>query len=265
MNLKKESMMKFFQSDIVHLSVVKKICLSGILMALIVIFNKILAVNYIIPFARVSFGSIALIIFTSIVLGPFYGLVIAAGADVLGYFMFDMSSFGWFPQITLTYALMGFVPFFIYKLVTMIKKEKTIMIIEYVTFSVVLVGISLFFAFNDKIDLGYTIRNLAVYERIMYPCLALLLFLVIIFFNALIHKKVNREDIPINVYQISLIVFFTEIFIDLLFGGLMKSWAFGWNLLLPIYLVQGVIMFFNIPYNTYLIFVIMKATKRFLR
>ena len=257
--------MKFFQSDFVCLSLTKKICLSGILMALIVIFNKVLAVNYIIPFARVSFGSIALIIFTSIVLGPFYGLVIAAGADVIGYFVFDMSSFGWFPQITLTYAIMGFVPFFIYKLVKMIKKEKMIMMIEYITFAFILIGISLFFAFNNKIDLGYKVRDLQVYERILYPCLALLLFLVIIFFNTLIHKKVKAEDLPVNIYQISLIVFFTEIFIDLLFGGLMKSWAFGWNLLLPIYLVQGVIMFFNIPYNTYLIFVIMKATKRFLK
>ena len=257
--------MKFFQSDFVCLSLTKKICLSGILMALIVIFNKVLAVNYIIPFARVSFGSIALIIFTSIVLGPFYGLVIAAGADVIGYFVFDMSSFGWFPQITLTYAIMGFVPFFIYKLVKMIKKEKMIMMIEYITFAFILIGISLFFAFNNKIDLGYKVRDLQVYERILYPSLALLLFLVIIFFNALIHKKVKTEDLPVNIYQISLIVFFTEIFIDLLFGGLMKSWAFGWNLLLPIYLVQGVIMFFNIPYNTYLIFVIMKATKRFLK
>ena len=85
--------MKFFKADFIELSIVKKICLSGILMALIVIFNKVLAINYIIPFARISFGSIALIIFASIVLGPFYGAIIAGVADILGYFMFDMSSF----------------------------------------------------------------------------------------------------------------------------------------------------------------------------
>ena len=232
-------------------------------MALIVIFNKVLAVNYIIPFARISFGSIALIIFASIVLGPFYGLVIAAGADILGYFMFDMSSFGWFPQITLTYALMGFVPFFIYKFVRIFKKDKTFMIIEYSVFAVVLILVSLFFAFNDQINLVTSVRKLTVAERFLYPSLVLLFFGIIVLFNFLIDKKVKKSDLPVNIYQISFIVFITEIFIDLLFGGLMKSWAFGWNLLVPIYLVQGIIMFFNIPYNSYIIFVIMKAMKRF--
>ena len=255
--------MNFLKPDFLNLSLVKKICLSGILMALIVIFNKVLAVNYIIPYARISFGSIALIIFASIVLGPFYGLVIAAGADVLGYFMFDMSSFGWFPQITLTYALMGFVPFFIYKFVRIFKKDKTFMIIEYSIFAVILILVALFFAFNDHIDLVNKVRALSVFERFLYPSLVLLFFAVIVVFNFIIDKKVKKSDLPVNIYQISFIVFITEIFVDLLFGGLMKSWAFGWNLLIPIYLVQGIIMFFNIPYNSYIIFVIMKAMKRF--
>lgn len=257
--------MKFLRTDFVNLSTTKKICLSGILMALIIIFNKILAVNYIIPFARISFGSIALIIFTSIVLGPFYGLVIAGGADILGYFMFDMSSFAWFPQVTITYAVMGFVSFFIYKFVTLIKKEKTIMVIEYSVFAVSLLLITLYFIFNSQINIVTRVITLKTFERVLYPCLALLLFAIIIVINQLIHKKVKSEELPVNVYQISFIVFIIEIFVDLLLGGLMKAWAFGWELLIPIYAVQLVIMFFNIPYNTYIIFVIMKATKRFLK
>lgn len=257
--------MKFFQSDFFQLSLVKKICLSGILMALIVIFNKVLAINYIIPFARISFGSIALIIFTSIALGPFYGLIIAGGADIIGYFLFDASSFGWFPQITLTYVVMGFVPFFLFKFITMVNNKKLIMTIEYSFFALVLLGISLFFALSNEINLGTSVKTLELYQRILYPSLALLLFISIIVFNTIIDKKVKHDDIGINIYQISFIVFIVEVLINWLFGGLMKSWAFGFNLLIPIYIVQGVIMFFNIPYNSYLIFVIMKASKRFIR
>ena len=79
------------KNELIDLSITKKICLSGIFIALVVIFNKVIALNYIpiIPFVRISFGSIALLIFASIVLGPFYGLVIGAAADVLGYFVFE--------------------------------------------------------------------------------------------------------------------------------------------------------------------------------
>lgn len=264
MNLKGENM-KFFKADFIEMSLTKKICLSGILMALIVIFNKVLAINYIIPFARISFGSIALIIFASIVLGPFYGMIIAGIADVLGYFLFDMSSYGWFPQITLTYVLMGFVPFFIYKFVKTIKNPKISMIIEYSVFAVILALVAIFFITQNKIDLGYKVYDLTLFDRIFYPSLTLLLFIVIIITNAFMNKKLKSDDLPINIYQISFIVFIVELFINLLFGGLMKSWAFGWNLLIPIYLTQGSILFFNIPYNSYLIFIIMKTTKRLSR
>ena len=255
--------MKFLKPDFIELSLVKKICLSGILMALIMIFNKVLAINYIIPFARVSFGSIALITITSIILGPFYGMIIAGMADVLGYFLFDMSSYAWFPQITLTYVLMGAVPFFIYKFVRLFKKEKLFMIVEYSVFAIILALVIVFFITNNQIDLGYKIVQLNTFERIFYPSLSALLFVVIIITNLIFNKKIKTDDLPTNIYQISFIVFVVEIFVDLLFGGLMKSWAFGWNLLIYIYLVQGGIMFFNIPYNSYLILVMMKAIKRF--
>ena len=257
--------MKFFKADFIELSIVKKICLSGILMALIVIFNKVLAINYIIPFARISFGSIALIIFASIVLGPFYGAIIAGVADILGYFMFDMSSFSWFPQVTLTYVLMGFVPFFVYKLVKLIKNDKLSMIIEYSVFAVLLILIVIFFISQSEIDLGYKIHPLTTFDRIFYPSLSFLLFIVIIVTNFIIDKKVKHDEVPMNIYQISFVIFIVELFVNLLFGGLMKSWAFGWNLLIPIYITQASIMFFNIPYNSYLILVIMKAVKRFSR
>ena len=55
-----------------------KITLSALILALVVIFNKVLAINYIsfVPFVRISFGSIALLVFASIAIGPIYGLFI---------------------------------------------------------------------------------------------------------------------------------------------------------------------------------------------
>ena len=55
-----------------NLSQVQKITLAGILISLIIILQKVLAINYIpvVPFLRISLGGCALLIFASIFLGP---------------------------------------------------------------------------------------------------------------------------------------------------------------------------------------------------
>lgn len=257
-------MTNFFKTPF-ELSVTKKICLSAFFIVLVTLFNKVIAINYIpvIPFVRLSFGSIALLIFASIIFGPLYGMVIGASADLLGYFVFDASSFGWFFQITLVYALLGFVPFFIYKLVTLIKNEKLMMIIEYSFMSVVIALLTLYFIFNETLTMYGTTYHFEIWQRVLIPSLALVLFALIVISNIFI-KKGDTSKSFLNIYQISFVVFISEIIVNFLFGALMKSWAFGFNMFLAIIISQGVLMFFNIPYNTYMIFVIMKISKRFL-
>jgi len=256
-----------FKNTLYHLSPVKKITLAALFMALVVIFNKVIAINYIpvIPFARISFGSIAILIFSSIVLGPLYGLVIGACGDLIGYFVFDMSSFGWFFQITLIYALLGFLPYFVYQLVRKLKNEKIMMIVEYSFLAVLCVLISLFFIFNNSLKLYSTTYEFSLFQRIFIPCLVVLLCALIVVVNFIIKKKVSIPENGLNIYQISFIVFICEVLVNFLFGSLMKGWAFGFDTYVAIIFTQAVIMFFNIPYNTYLIFVIIKISDRFLK
>ena len=251
------------QTKTFNLSIVKKITLAGIILALTVIFNKVIAINYIpgIPFARVSFGGIGLIIFSSIVLGPIYGAVVGAGADILGYFIFDMSSFGWFPQITLTYLILGILPYFIYRLTSLIKSNKVMEIIEYSVFFLVEVFLIIYFILAKDVSVYGSTFTFPLYVKIIVPCATLLLFSIIIFFNQLIKKRFDLGIEGFNVSQISFIVFVSEILVNLLFGSLMKAWAFGFDMFFTIILCQAIVMFFNIPYNTYLIFVIMKISK----
>ena len=86
-----------------NLKPIQKICLSGLFIALTIILQKVVAINYIpiMPFVRVSPGGPALIIFSSIFLGPVYGMVIGIASDLLGYLIFDPKTMGFFPQITL--------------------------------------------------------------------------------------------------------------------------------------------------------------------
>ena len=107
-----------------NLTVIQKICLSGLIMALVVILQKVVAINYLAfaPFVRISLGGPALIIFASVLLGPVYGLLIGAASDLLGYLVFDPRTYPPFLQITAIYALLGFVSYFVFSLVFSIKK-----------------------------------------------------------------------------------------------------------------------------------------------
>ena len=100
----------FFKSN---LTVIQKICLSGLFMALIVILQKVVAINYLAfaPFVRVSFGGPALIIFASVLLGPVYGALIGAGSDLLGYLIFDPRMYPPYLQITAIYTVLGLVSY----------------------------------------------------------------------------------------------------------------------------------------------------------
>ena len=74
-----------------RLTAIQRICITGLFIAIVTILQKVLAVNYIpvVPFLRISLGGPALIIFSSIFLGPLYGLIIGAASDVIGYFLLD--------------------------------------------------------------------------------------------------------------------------------------------------------------------------------
>ena len=102
-----------------NLTLIQKICLSGLFMAIVVILQKVVAINYLAfaPFVRVSLGGPALIIFASILLGPIYGMLIGIGSDLLGYLIFDPRMYPPYLQITAIYALLGFVSYFVFSLV----------------------------------------------------------------------------------------------------------------------------------------------------
>lgn len=248
-----------------NLKPIQKICISGLFVAVLVILNKVLAINYIpiIPFVRVTFGAGGIAIFASFLLGPLYGGIVVAASDVLGYLIFDPKTFGFFPTVTLIYLLLGILPYFIFCFVKYIKSKKLMGFIQYFSFLIVLVLVSLFLIFNDSLTLFGVTYDFELYEKIILISVLGVLFLLLVFLNVLLDKKVNKNNL-FNVYQISFICFISELLIFVLFGSLMKSIAFGFDMFLPILISQGILMFINIPINTYLILLILKITKRYI-
>ena len=252
--------LQFFKTN---LTVIQKICLSGLFLALIMILQKVIAINYLsfAPFVRISFGGPALIIFASILLGPIYGLLIGAGSDILGYFIFDIKSFPYYPQVTAIYALLGFAAYFVFSVVYSIQNKKLLSIIEIAFLSLIWIAVSLYVIFSKQITLFSSTYDVSILTKVLVPSILALIFLGVILFSLLYKPK---EDHPLmSTQQICFASFICDFFIIVLFGSVMKAWAFGFATFLAIILCQAMVMFINIMLDTLFLCVFQKFTKKY--
>ena len=244
------------------LTIVQKIALAGIFIVLIALFQKVFAVNYIpvLPFVRISFGGPALIIFASILLGPWFGLLVGAASDIIGFYIFDPKLMGTAPffQITFIYALLGFGSYFIYKLFNYVKNEKLMFGIELGTFIALLIGLTLF------VSLDYDVP-LEVWERVLIPTVSFTLLGLTLFVQLFVSYKFKQKGITINLFNVGFACFVIEMLIMVAFGVAMKTWAFSSSSFLIILISQIIVAFFNIPLNTFLVSYIMYLSNRLIK
>lgn len=245
-----------------NLSIVQKISLAGIFIILIALFQKVFAVNYIpvLPFVRISFGGPALIIFSSILLGPWFGLLVGAASDIVGFYIFDPKLMGTAPffQITFIYALLGFSSFFVYKLIAKIAKERLMLAIELSIFTLLLIGVTLFSALDYDV-------SLTTIERILIPTISFILLTLTIFVQVFVSRIFKKREININVINVGFSCFILEMTVMVAFGVAMKTWAFSNSLFLVILISQIIVAFFNIPLNTFLVSYIMYLSNKLIR
>ena len=253
--------MKRFKG-LIELSIVQKISLAGIFIVLVALFQKVFAVNYIpvLPFMRISFGGPALIIFSSILLGPWFGLLVGAASDIIGFYIFDPKMMGSVPffQITMLYALLGFGSYFIYKLVTVIKNNKGMLVTELITFSILLIGVVLFSSL-------YQNEKFLLWHKVLIPIVSLILLTITVFVQIYLSKYFSKIGFDVSPIHVGFASFIIEILIMLIFGVAMKTWAFGSGSFLIILVSQVVVAFFNIPLNTFIVSYIMVLSKRLIK
>ena len=253
--------MKLFK-PIFNLTIVQKIALGGILIVLVAIFQKVFAINYlpVSPFVRISFGGPALIIYSSILLGPWFGLLVGVGSDIVGFYLFDPKNFGAAPffQITFIYALLGFLSFFIYKLFLTVKNKKMMITVEAIVFALLLAVVTLFCALDYSVDLK-------TWHRILIPCVSFILLSFVFVVSILLDKHYKKKGIDMQVINICFSCFVLEMFVMVGFGSVMKAWAFSSFTFWIIFVSQVVVAFFNIPLNTFLLSYIINISKKIIR
>ena len=238
-----------------NLNLTQKIVVAGLLMVMAMIFQKVFAVNYIavIPFLRISLGGPAVIILSSIWLGPLYGLVVGLGSDVLGYLILDPKNNAFFPQITAIYALLGLSAYFVFFIIKRIKSRK-MFFIEIIAMLAVYTFVTIFLFVNKEIKLYSSTYVLELWQKFLITGILLLLFLIIILFIYFFNRRhKDKFDTSFDVYQISFACFFLELFVMVNFGTVMKGMAFGFMTYPMILICQIIVMFINIPLNTVLL------------
>jgi len=244
-----------------NISPIGKITLAALFIALTVICQKVLAVNNLpfAPFLRVSFGGPALIIFSSIILGPFYGLLVGAGSDLLGMFVLDPNP--WMFQITLWYSCLGFFSYFIFNLVRNIKFNKATIVIESLVLIILFALLSVSVWVINSFTLFSTTYTLVLWQKILIQsCLAIFLAIILIILFVL-NKRINNPICDTN--NIFLAMFIIELVIMVIVGVLMKSWAFGFTTFIPILLTQIMVGFFNLPLNVVICNIFLNISKKY--
>jgi len=249
----------FINKGLSNLSLTQKICLTGLLVALTTILQKVIAINYLaaLPFFRLSFGAPALIVFASIFLGPFWGAAVGVFSDILGYFAFDVSSYAFKPQISLIYLVLGFVSFFVYKLISKSDIKKTFLI-EVIVLLGFLIFVSCYLIF---------FFDCSIYAKIFIPLgLTISVVILLIFQNVY-----RRKNMSIPVVNISFSYLICDFLVLLIFGSLMKAWAFSIyydsfiSLFILVFATQSLVLIVNVFFNTILLTTFFRLTKKYMR
>ena len=243
---------------------VSKIVVAAMLLALCVVFMKFIPISLpVLPFARVSLGP-ALIIFASFYLGPLWGLVIGAGADLIG-FAFDTTGYGYFPGITIMYALLGLLAHFVFKFVKTIRSKEnlTVVFVVFVSFLLLLCTVNILrmdtFTLNLA-DVEFDIRVKIAIISTMFLLAAVMLTLILVYQRMKRNREKQQDMLPLQIALSSMIL---EIFVITLFGAMVKSYHFGMDFSIVVF-TQLIILFINVPLNTIIITVLSRITARFI-
>ena len=220
---------------------VRKITISALLLALTVICLKVIAINPGFSFVRVSLGP-ALIIFSSLFLGPVYGGVVGAGSDLLGAFVFPTGEYQ--PLFTLVYGLLGVLPWFLNFILKRINNRKFTAIF----FNFLLICWSIATVLTVWLYPQINEMNLKIIYSSVGVALAIGTIISLFFISKHFQNKFPEYDNKF--YRYALICLICEIVLMVFGNSLVKSIHFSQPYMLMVEWM-ALISFINIPINSF--------------
>lgn len=235
-----------------RVSNVQKITLAALLLALTIILTRITPLQNwpVIPWVRISLGP-ALIIFSSIFLGPFYGAIVGAGSDILGIVLFPNSlGYGINPLFTLVYGLLGIFPWLIYQGIKFIKNQRIANILMIIAAFILVFVVGYFLFFSKLIETNY---HLEMYQKWLFFSLSTLLVIATIigvfFINKYYVKRYGQIHSP---YKIAFVSILSELIVLLFLNSFVKAYTFNVDYFV-IFFAQAIVFFIDVPLNTFVV------------
>ena len=244
---------------------IRRITLSGMLIALAIILERFMSI----PIGltnRIAFGS-AIVIASSLMVGPFYGMIVGAATDIFGFMIFNATGLVFTPFVTVGYVVLGFLPYFLYRAFqNQFFQQYGMFLLQGLLLFISVYAI--YFAYANE---TFTFRNgpeeLIVeldqfWFRIIGPIVLLSVFAGFTYFVQWL-KRFSQSS-SIGPMTIALSVFIVEVLVTILWGGLWRSIYFGASLWVFFFTQTG---FFVIgyPIKTLLVLTGLRTYQRFQR
>jgi len=252
------------------LDIVQKITLSGIFIAMVIILTRFLSIQYIpiVPFVRISLGP-ALIIFSSLLLGPIYGGIIGGLSDFLGIVLVpNAQGLSINPFITLIYLLLGILPWLTLYLIKKIRMNKSAPYVFFALVAAIWLFVLFFLIFTDSITLYGVVYSFNALSKILIITLSFALSvgmgIVVFFTNRYFAMRNDDKTLLATPYQVAFVALISEILLMLLLGSSVKTFLFGVDFRF-IFFSQAVVLFIDVPLNTFVVSYLLLLSSRLYR
>lgn len=236
------------------LSPVMKITTAAMLMGLAIIFNKLLVIQ-VPPFIRIGIAAVP-IIMSSVLLGPIYGFFVGGAADVLGYFMFDTSHFAYTPFATISFVVIGVLPYFLLLLTRKLRYQKRPIPYSYLLMGAIWAFLLAFILMNDSVTVGGHTYEIDLLWKILIPAIAAVVFGFFTWFIYYLNRKFQKKvlDYPScpSPHEIAFLVLVVHILVNVVWGSFWKSMFFQMDFM-TIFFVQSIVLMFSFPIDSLLL------------
>ena len=127
--------------------------------------------------------------------------------------------------------------------------------------SVIWLFVCNYIALNNQITLFGSTYEISILTKILTSVISAHIFAGIAIFSVLLRPK--NDNIYVSPLHICFASFICDFFVLVIFGSIMKAWAFGFATFLAIIICQALVMFFNVLMDTLFITAFQNFTKKY--
>ncbi|MCQ2794902.1 MAG: ECF transporter S component [Bacilli bacterium] len=249
------------------LSVLQRMTFTALMIAFYMVATRFIMVP-VTQAVRLSAG-VAILIFSSILLGPISGAVIGIAGDLIGIAISPYLGMAYNPLMTISYGLMGATPGLLMMMFRKIKaKDLIYSIMFFALLGVIVISLTIYMGIADGVELFGRSFTFNLAARIVVPIVALIIMGLFALFTYFLNRrfKKRREENPNlpSPYQISFIVVVIEVVFTLFINVFAKMWMIEMTFE-TIFFPSLFIAFIYLPVNTlivtYLCFLAVKVVR----